>query len=68
MDKQTFEAALTELGITKREFAEKCDISHHSITKWQTTEFPRWVDVCIEGMLCQKRLENYKQAKAKLGC
>lgn len=49
MDLQTFKKQLKEIGITKREFADKLGLSYVTVNAWGSVQdFPKYVDVILE--------------------
>ena len=47
---ENFRNALSEIGITQKQFAELTGVSVQCVSKWQRTKFPKWVDYAVIGI------------------
>lgn len=66
MDKDVFKKKLKELGISQKEFAERCNIPYYTVLKWSPKNpIPPYVEKLLDGLFLEmkhdKISENFQE-------
>jgi len=66
MTVKEFSEKIKELGMTKKEFAEICNIHETTVSRWgkfddDEKEVPGWVPAVLQGISCKKELTEIKK-------
>lgn len=66
MDLQIFKTRLKEIGVTKKEFADKLGLSYTTVNAWGSVQdFPKYVDVILEKWAKAENFDKMAEMFAK---
>ena len=60
MDYEKFEELLKKTNLSKKEFSELVGMNYVSITNWNKSKIPPWVESWLENYISKKKYEHIK--------